>query len=185
MTLLHSFTQSFFLVPVFPLWRYAVLSPVPQLLLVYTATSTKTIFCLIKSFWLGFAGRQSWSFILDKTEYNLHPKDPILPAVISLLLRKRPAKTSAFGEVRRYLCPPWDKAVVLQELLGDLGWYLQREQVSKGDAAALLEAHLPSQFNLVLLWSDRLLGATVIFPAETMLSLGPSPSGRIRASGLK
>lgn len=75
--------------------------------------------------------------------------------------------------------------MVLQELLGDLGWCLQREQVSKGDAAALLEAHLPSQFNLVLLWIDRLLGATVTFPAETMLSLGPSPSGRIRASGLK
>ena len=79
-----------------------------------------------------FAGGQSWSFILDKTEYNLHPKDSILTAMIYPLLRNRSAKTSAFGELRRYSCPPWDKAVVAQGLLGGLVWCLWGEQVSKG-----------------------------------------------------
>lgn len=51
--------------------------------------------------------------------------------------------------------------------------------------AVLLEADLPSQFNLVLLWSDGLFGATVAFHVEAMLSLGSSAGGGIRASGLK
>lgn len=106
--------------------------PVFQFVLVYTAASRRTIFCLITSFWLGFTGGQSWSFILDKTEYNLHPRDSILMAMISPLLRKRSAKMSASGELRRYCCPPWEKAVVAQGLLGDLAWCLWREQVSKG-----------------------------------------------------
>lgn len=68
---------------------------------------------------------------------------------------------------------------------GDLVWCLWREQVRKVATAALLETHLPSQFNLVLLWSDGLFGAIITLHVETMLSFVPSLSGRLRACGFK
>jgi len=56
---------------------------------------------------------------------------------------------------------------------------------ARGVTVALLEAHLPSHSNLVVLWNAVLFGANVTFCVETMPSLDPSPGGRIRAIGLK
>lgn len=58
-------------------------------LLIYIVASTRNIFCLIKSFWLGFAGRPSWPSVLDKFKCNLHPRDPNLTALIPLMLRNK------------------------------------------------------------------------------------------------
>lgn len=131
------------------LWRYAVF----LFLLIYIVPSTRNIFCLIKSFWLGFAGRPSWPSVLDKFKCNLHPRDPNLTAPIPPMLNL----WRSFTELGSSCPVRWVLQCTVQ-------CFAMERAGRHGDLQLPeLEAPLPTQFNLVLPCSGGLSGATVIF----------------------
>lgn len=173
MTLLRSFTQSFFLVPVLSLWRYSAQSSALRFLLTYTVASTRNIFCLIKSFWLCFDGRPSWPFVLDEIEYNLHPKDPDLTTLIPPTLRKKFVKILC--RTGKFICPARWAAGCCSVPWGVLPW---RELATKGAYSCLYwkPPCPPSStwFCHAVVDSVEPLSS---FCVETLLSLGSSPRG--------
>lgn len=79
------------------------------------------IFALVKSFWLDFAGRQSWHFLLYKAEYGFCPNF-VSDDEEKDLQRSQPLESLEGSCVHHGT----------QGGLGDLGWCHWREKVSKG-----------------------------------------------------